>query len=79
MLPGKPETIAAVPDSMRQGTSYNTANDSPNIMPAAQLQVIVANSRSHDDNAERRSEWREAMANALQQAHKKRADWQIEG
>jgi hypothetical protein len=66
-------------DSMRQGISYNTANDSPNIMPAAQLQVIVANMVAVMTTVqESRSEWREAMANSLQQAQQEGADWQIE-
>jgi len=55
-------------DTMRQGISSDTANDSPNIMPTAQLQVIVANTVAvMTTMQERHAEWRETLTKALQQ------------
>jgi tetratricopeptide (TPR) repeat protein len=66
-------------DAMHQGTSYNTANDSQEIMPSAQLQVIVTNTVIvMTTMQEHRAEWREAMAGALQEAQQQGADWQFE-
>jgi tetratricopeptide (TPR) repeat protein len=56
-------------DAMRQGVSFDAADTSANIMPSAQLQVIVSHTVVvMTKMQERRAEWREAITKALQQA-----------
>jgi tetratricopeptide (TPR) repeat protein len=65
--------------TMRQGISYDTVNESSNIMPSAQLQVIIANTvTAMTTIQERHAEWYEVIAKALQDTQQHGADWQIE-
>jgi tetratricopeptide (TPR) repeat protein len=65
--------------AMRQGLSPGQTISGPTTMPIAQIQQIVTNTVALMTTVqESRTEWREAIANALQQAQQEGADWQIE-
>jgi tetratricopeptide (TPR) repeat protein len=66
-------------DTMRQGLSLDQANSGSATMPSDQLQVIVSNTVAvMTTMQERRAEWREVIAKALQNAQQRGTDLQIE-
>jgi tetratricopeptide (TPR) repeat protein len=65
--------------AMRQGISLDQTISSPTTIPAAQLQVIVANTITVMTTVqERRVEWRESIKNTLQQIQQQEGDCQNE-
>ena len=72
------EQLSGMAQAMRTGT-YGGASSDSSIMPAEQLRVIVSNTIAVLTSVkEKQSEWRSAMASALQNAQSQGADWQIE-
>ena len=67
-------------DAMSQGLSLVQANSDPATMPSNQLQVILFNTVAvMTTMPERRTEWCEVIAKALQDVQQRGTDWQIEG
>ncbi|MGB8343707.1 MAG: CHAT domain-containing protein [Ktedonobacteraceae bacterium] len=74
-----PEMIEQVLRAMRDGTFGSQPSSNSSIMPAKQLEVIVANTVAVMTTVpERRTEWHGAIAHMLADAQQRGADWQIE-
>jgi tetratricopeptide (TPR) repeat protein len=64
---------------MRTGVPLGGQTGGSSTMPAAQIQQIITNTVAVMTVVQdRRAEWREAIAGALQEAQQQRADWQFE-
>jgi tetratricopeptide (TPR) repeat protein len=73
------EKLQSYLQSMHTGNSPGSQPAAPSTMPTEQIQAIVSNTIAVMTLVqEKHSEWREAIANALQNAQQRGADWQIE-
>jgi tetratricopeptide (TPR) repeat protein len=66
-------------DAIRQGLTPGQESSGPATMPSDQLRTIVSNTVAvMTTMPDRRAEWREVIANALQNAQQQVTDWHIE-
>lgn len=73
------EKLQSYLQAMRTGNSSGNQAAGPSTMPTEQIQAIVSNTIAVMTLVqEKHSEWREAMANAVQNVQQRGANWQIE-
>ena len=79
MQPGRPGRPAAVSGCDAPGLTFGQGSSDPATMSSDQLQAIVSNTVAvMTTMPERRAEWREGIANVLQNAQQHGTDWHIE-
>jgi len=73
------EMIEHALQTMRDGSFANGQSGSSTTLPTERINTVIGNTAAvMTTMPERRAEWREAIAQELQDAHQHGADWQIE-